>query len=164
MRYLKFFIVVTLMGAVVLYSSCGGGDPKPELTAQQKAAKALSANTWGGLNKVNVDVHPSGLLPEHYAGVKTLKLTFKTDASNNPASFIAEGGGNIFPDFNGNWSWSGTGKNTITISGGDITILNDFSFLPGEENPNSIKFTFNSQCSSCRTSDVTGDYTVILEK
>jgi hypothetical protein len=164
MQNIRYIIVLAFLSAVIFYSGCGGKDPEPEWTAQQKAAKVLSANTWGGSNKVDVVSFPSGLEPHHYSGVLTLRLTFNVDAQNNPTTFRAEGGNNIFPDFNGNWSWSGTGSNTITISGGDITVLNSFTIVPNQENPESIRFTFNSQCSTCRISDVTGDYTVTLER
>jgi hypothetical protein len=165
MKNIRYLIFVLLMGVVAFYNNCGGNDPEPEWTAQQKAAKILSASVWGGLGKVKVDSPPRPDLDNsHYSGILTLRLTFNVDAQNNPTTFKAEDGNNIFPDFNGNWSWSGTGTNTITISGGGITVLNSFTIVPNQENPGSIRFTFNSPCTACRTSDVSGNYTVTLDR
>lgn len=164
----KFLLTLTIF-AILLFQSCGNkNDPKPELTAQQKAAKALSQVAWGGTGKVTVNDHPSGLEPADYQDVLNLRLIFGVDAENNPGSFEAEDGGRIFPPFSGSWNWSGTGTNisAITISGSnpDITQLVEFEFIPDVDHATSIRFKFNSQCSSCRAMVVTGDYTVTLAR
>lgn len=157
----RYLLAAILLSALVVYSGCNGGDEKPKLTEEQKSTQALTA-AWGGAGKVDIDVAPNDLEEADYAELTTLKLTFNS-TENEPTTYKAEGGGDIFPAVNsGEWEWSGT--SVIALTGGDIAQLTGFSFIPSRDNATSIKFTFHYEQPAGRVMNLTGDYTVILSK
>lgn len=165
MKYVRYFIALIFVGAVVLYSGCGGkGGETPDLTEKQKAAKALSTS-WGGSEAKIQITPPNNLDRVHYEQLYNLKLTFTVDNKNNPNQFTATGGGTIFPNVsNTAWDITGNGPYTVSITGGQINVLNNLSFSPNRDNPTSITFKFNYTQPAGRTADISGEYTMTMMK
>lgn len=162
-KILSLLMIALITGFVAFMSSCKDDDD-PELTDQQKAARTLSEDAWGGSGKVEVTPPRAEVTPDLYEPLTTLQLEFGATTDYEPTSFEATGGGDFFPDVNTTWSWSGAGTSTIQIASGQVTQLTGLTFDPDVENATSITFTFNYPASGGKVKDVTGDYTVTLSK
>ena len=160
MKKAKNYLIAMLLPAFI-FAGCGGGSEEPELTDQQKATKALTGS-WGGARKVTIDSPPKNLEESDYQSLNSLKLTFNSE-KNEPTSFVANGGGQIFPNVvGGSWEWSSS--DVIAITGGEISQLTGFKFLPGRDNATAIQFTFHYDQAAGKVLDLSGDYTVTLSK
>jgi hypothetical protein len=118
MKRVNWILSIGIIAGLTLYASCGGTDPVPpvvEDTPQDIARANLSKNwglgTSGSIRRDGQDV------TDDFSGF-TISFT-------ESGSYTASGGGDVWPDGSGTWSFTGTDTNdasSITIGGDNVEI------------------------------------------
>lgn len=164
MKEFKYILSAILIAGVVLYSGCGGSDGGESLTEQQKAAQSLATNNPWQVSNINStpsqDVDASEL--------NNLILSFGITGTGSeiaPGPFSATGAPNfITSQTDADWSWSGSGISTITVSNASIQQFTNVSMSPDIDNPTELILSFTvQQNSGGRTLGIEGPYTIVLE-
>ena len=163
MKKIIYCAVLFAISSALVLSGCdsGGGETPVEMTAQQKATKALKAGSPWVVE--SVDGMPDGSDVE---AIEDLQLTFGASGSEltiAPSSFASTAGKEeLISDGDATWKWDGDGISKIILTDGFTGELKDIEFSPSAEAPTSVTLTFILSDDGGRVSGL-GGYTITFQ-
>ena len=152
MRTIKYLFSLSLIAGFVFFMSCGGGDPDPELTAQQLQTQKMQG-TWTIISSTV----PDGVNPTILNGTT---MAFNADSEYNPTSFSSNGAPDYFnvDPAPGGWSFAGSSTTAVTLT--NVGPVSEFNINNLTETAMEITFSH----PGFRVSDLGGVYTANLTK
>ena len=165
MKITKYNILLVQLILLSFFISCGDDEvtQEPEMTLQQKAAKALKdGSPWKVAEVVskptdNIDTAP----------LQNLQISFGINGTSTeivPGNISASGADQFLSIGSGaTWSWSGTGISTIEITDSSTDQFTNIQLSPSAEQATQITLSFQVASNNGRSKDLTGNYTIKMQ-